>query len=114
MHLTIQTFGFDHGKLLSGYKYIADVRNVSASGINVRMTGKDKSVSDTILAKAAAKTWLRKMENSWTPNLEDGDKVGIGCSHGVHRSVAIAYAYADWLKSKGWTVTVSNRDINKG
>ena len=114
MKITILTFGYDHGAPLSKYKYIADVRNVSADGINVRMTGKDKSVSDTILAKPAAKTWLSKMKNEWTPNLKDGDKVAIGCSHGIHRSVAIAYAYAEFLRAKGWTVTVSNRDINKG
>lgn len=111
--VTIQTFGYDYGALEGDYKFKADVRNVPGNGIDRKKTGMDKENAATIMARPQAKAWLKKMENTWTPKLEDGDKVAIGCAWGHHRSVAIAQAYAAFLRSKGWKVTIKNRDMMK-
>ena len=113
MHITIQSFGYDYGSVKAGYKFKADVRNVSSDGIDRSTTGETPETARIILAKSAAKAWLNKMKKDWTPELEDGDKVAIGCAWGVHRSVAIANAYASFLRGKGFQVTVRHRDINK-
>jgi UPF0042 nucleotide-binding protein len=36
--------------------------------------------------------------------------IGIGCTGGVHRSVTIAEAVYDFLKSKGHRVNIDHRD----
>jgi len=39
--------------------------------------------------------------------------IGVGCTGGRHRSVAIAAALTEYLKAKGVSATNVNRDINK-
>ena len=38
--------------------------------------------------------------------------IGIGCTGGQHRSVAIAESTGDYLKSKGYRVSVAHRDMS--
>ena len=43
---------------------------------------------------------------------DDGvDRIGVGCTGGQHRSVALAEATGDYLKSKGYRVSVAHRDL---
>ena len=37
--------------------------------------------------------------------------IGVGCTAGQHRSVALAEATGDYLKSKGYRVSVAHRDL---
>ena len=37
--------------------------------------------------------------------------IGVGCTGGQHRSVALAEATGDYLKSKGYRVSVAHRDL---
>lgn len=39
--------------------------------------------------------------------------VGIGCTGGFHRSVAIANELGDRLKQLGYNISVSHRDVNR-
>lgn len=37
----------------------------------------------------------------------------MGCTGGQHRSVALAESTGDYLKSKGYRVSVAHRDLDK-
>jgi len=37
--------------------------------------------------------------------------IGIGCTGGQHRSITIANKLGDFLRAKGYLVTVNHRDI---
>jgi UPF0042 nucleotide-binding protein len=39
--------------------------------------------------------------------------IGIGCTGGKHRSVAVANAIGSWLMGEGYEARVSHRDIAK-
>ena len=39
--------------------------------------------------------------------------IAVGCTGGQHRSVALAEATGDYLKSKGYRVSVAHRDLEK-
>ena len=39
--------------------------------------------------------------------------IGVGCTGGQHRSVALAEATGDYLRSKGYRVSVAHRDLGK-
>lgn len=109
--VTIMTFGYSYGGPGEGFAHVADVRNVAAArGATPDNNGNDPEIKQSIMANSKAKAWLEKMKK-WS--LKDGDKVAIGCSRGHHRSVAIANAYASWLRSQGWTVKMQNRDMTK-
>lgn len=108
--LTIQTFGYDYGDPKGDYKHIADVRNISTTGLDMPRNGLSKRNYETIINKSAAKNWLSKMK-AW--QISDGDRIAIGCSHGFHRAPAMAKLYAEWLRERGWTVNIRHRDISK-
>ena len=38
--------------------------------------------------------------------------IGVGCTGGQHRSVALAESTGDYLKSKGYRVSVAHRDLS--
>ena len=39
--------------------------------------------------------------------------IGIGCTGGQHRSVAITRALADFIKRKGYAATENHRDMTR-
>lgn len=112
MAVTIMTFGYKFGPPGEGFAYVADVRNIPMMGSTAgpNNNGNDPKLHAEIMGKTAAKNWLAKMEK-WS--VSNGDKIAIGCSRGHHRSVALASEYAKFLRSKGFTVSIQNRDIGK-
>ena len=39
--------------------------------------------------------------------------IGIGCTGGQHRSVAVTKALADFIKQKGYSVSENHRDMTR-
>jgi hypothetical protein len=111
--ITIETFGYSFGAAPKGCRFVADVRNIPATGFSQSENGLMASVRARIMKQAQAKKWLATMETKWTPRLKAGDLLGIGCSRGHHRSVTLAYLYEQYLRAHGWKVTLVNRDIHK-
>jgi len=111
--LTIITFGYDVAPAPTGAIWTADVRNVPSNTIEglYDLTGLDRAVQDKILATPQAKSWISKFQSEILPTLQDGDMIAIGCSIGVHRSVAIAQELKRIATDKGFDVTVKNRDL---
>jgi hypothetical protein len=111
--LAIITFGYEVGPAPADCVWTADVRNIPAdvvAGLYDR-TGMDEEVQDKILATPQAQTWIAKFKEDIMPQLQAGDRIAIGCSIGVHRSVAIAQELARIARAAGFDPTVQNRDL---
>lgn len=109
--ITIITYGHKDGPVpdhTNGFD--ADVQNVTDKIINDKH-GFDPEVQTPILDGAEAKVWLATMENEWYPKFTGGETISIGCSKGHNRSIAIMVAFTKFLRAKGWTVTIHNRDF---
>tara|TARA_B100001123_G_scaffold449607_1_gene615642 strand:+ start:750 stop:1619 length:870 start_codon:yes stop_codon:yes gene_type:complete len=82
------------------------------------LTGKDQPVTDFVLRNELAAEFLEKLQDMLgflLPLYEREGKayltIGIGCTGGRHRSVAIVNRVRDLLKSEGREVNVAHRDV---
>lgn len=83
-------------------------------------TGNDEAVKEFVLGDKNCKIFLNKLEEMLLfliPLYKNEGKelleIGIGCTGGKHRSVAIASELANILKEKGVNVSLEHRDILK-
>ncbi len=83
-------------------------------------SGLDKPVGDFVFSMEQSREFFEKLSDllmfllPWYS--EEGKShlvIGIGCTGGRHRSVAVAQALADVLTGKGYSVDCSHRDIDK-
>ncbi len=81
-------------------------------------TGKDARVADYAMANESSQKFLRKLEDMITFLLplyaEEGKQslvVGIRCTGGKHRSVAVAEHLAKFLSQKNYLTSVNHRDL---
>lgn len=122
MHITFMSFGFKHGlpaeldmcfdvRFLRNPHFIDELRP---------LTGKDTPVSDYVLTSKEAKQFLKHVEKLLEfvfPAFQTEGKsymtVGIGCTGGKHRSVAIAEELARRFTRTGAHLRIEHRDIAK-
>ncbi len=84
------------------------------------MTGMDEPVREFIFNFEESKEFFRHltemMEFLLPYYIEEGKRhlvVGVGCTGGRHRSVAVAQALADLLTEKGYPAECIHRDVDK-
>lgn len=122
MDVRMISFGFKYGipmeadlvfdvRFLPNPYYVAELRS---------LTGLDAGVRDYVFAGTAARELLSRLEDLtlWLlPRYEEEGKtdlvIAVGCTGGHHRSVAVAHALADALRSKGCPVAESHRDLGR-
>lgn len=82
------------------------------------LTGKDQRVSDYALACEESQTFLKKLEDMiyfLLPQYAKEGKhalvIGIGCTGGKHRSVAVAEHLGKFLSQKNYLTSVNHRDL---
>lgn len=118
--INIISFGFKYGlpvecdlvfdvRFITNPYYIDELKNLS---------GKDDAVRDFVLNMDTTKEFLNKfidMLEFLLPNYKKEGKsqivIGIGCTGGRHRSVAISEKIYDMLKSKERRVVIEHRDV---
>ena len=83
-------------------------------------TGKESVIQDYVLAPDVSKafmTQLKQMLNTLLPAFKAEGKsylvIGIGCTGGKHRSVAVSELIAAHLSETGWDNSLRHRDIDK-
>lgn len=122
-HVTIQSFGFKHGsprdadlvfdvRFLPNPYWIEELRN---------FRGVDKPVSDYVLSRPGADEFidgvvnlLGSMMDGYKHEGKDFVTVGIGCTGGHHRSVAISEEVGRRLGQRGTVdVSVMHRDLQR-
>ena len=116
------SFGFKHGlpktcdlvfdvRFLNNPYYIDELKH---------LTGNDDSVKEYVLNSEICKDFIKKlwdMLEFLLPHYRNEGKelleIGIGCTGGKHRSVAIANEIARIIKENGYAVFNEHRDILK-
>lgn len=122
-HVTIESFGFKHGsprdadivldvRFLPNPYWVEELRE---------FRGVDKAVSDYVLSQDGAREYVDNFVDLLSSTLggyrhegKDFITVGIGCTGGHHRSVAVAEAVGKRLRQQGQVdVNVIHRDLER-
>ena len=120
LSVSVYSFGFKHGAPLDA-DLVIDVRflpNPFYDPVMRVMTGLDIKVRDYVLYNSDTETFLKR----WTALLDcvmpgyvaEGKQqlaIAVGCTGGQHRSVVLAEATGDYLRSCGYRVSVAHRDL---
>lgn len=126
MSVKVTSFGFKHGPLISG-DLVFDVRFIANPYFVERLrdsTGLDPEVSGFVMAQDGVdsfKSQLVSMIDFLIPRYQAEGKayltIGIGCTGGKHRSVALTEYLHYELTARGHELTKEHRDArywNKG
>lgn len=115
------SFGFKHGiptlcdlvfdvRFLPNPYYVPELKN---------QTGLDAPVREYVLSRKEAEQFMKKLTSMikfLLPHYEKEGKdllvIGIGCTGGRHRSVAITEALKDSLAESGYPAIAMHRDMN--
>jgi len=120
--ISLVSFGFRYGtppsvELLFDMRFLPNPYFES----ELRMlSGRERAVSDFVLQSERGQEFLERLRgfiSYMLPLYDDEGKayltIGIGCTGGRHRSVAITEAVATWLSESGREVNVLHRDVEK-
>lgn len=122
MLVQVQSFGFRNGLPLAA-DLVFDVRFLDNPHFVEELrpkTGLNPAVSDFVLSQSDYQAFLDKLKNLLfflLPRYRNEGKtsltIGIGCTAGRHRSVAVAEDLGPHLLGAGCAVQVNHRDIDK-
>ncbi|MBU5438450.1 RNase adapter RapZ [Tissierella sp. MSJ-40] len=120
LSISVVSFGFKHGMLMDG-DLIFDVRFIPNPYYIQELkdfTGEDSNVKDYVFQWDQTHSFINKLidmlEFLIPYYITEGKTqliIGIGCTGGVHRSVAIANKIGEILKDNGHRTIVSHRDF---
>jgi UPF0042 nucleotide-binding protein len=122
MRVSVSSFGFKHGAPRDA-DLMFDVRFLPNPHWQEELrplTGDDAPVREYVLDNDDTRAFLAKVEDMLSfliPRFRSVGKsyvsIGVGCTGGRHRSVAIANELGRWLESEGVEATVRHRDSSK-
>ncbi len=122
LQISITSFGYKYG-LPESVDIVMDVGFLPNPFYNKELKeldGKNKKVIDYVLCREETREFLNmfeKMLDFLIPNyIAEGKSylgIGIGCTGGKHRSVVISEKIFEYLKLKGYSIKLFNRDISK-
>ena len=122
MSVSVISFGFKYGipieadlvfdvRFLPNPYYIAELRD---------QTGLDDGVRDFVFGYQQTRDFMKHLENLMGFLLplyvEEGKTalvIGVGCTGGHHRSVAVTRALADFILQKGYSAAENHRDMTR-
>ncbi|MGN1369394.1 MAG: RNase adapter RapZ [Aristaeellaceae bacterium] len=120
MRIELCSFGFKRGlprqaDLVYDVRFLPNPFYIKGLGSH---TGLDADVRDFVLKNPITMEFVAKMEDLLLfllPHYQEEGKqhlsIAIGCTGGAHRSVAIAERLGEFLRAKGYQVSVSHRDL---
>lgn len=121
LSVTVYSFGFKHGAP-SDADLVIDVRFLPNPFYDPELkdlTGLDAPVRDYVMLRDETmefkKRWHALLDVVMPGYVSEGKQqlaIGVGCTGGQHRSVALAESTGDYLKSKGYRVSVAHRDLS--
>jgi UPF0042 nucleotide-binding protein len=123
LRVHLVTFGFKYG-VPSEADMVFDLRFLPNPYFEEDLrplSGKDRTIADYVLAKDPGKGFLQRLVDFLQYLLpmyaEEGRyrlTIGIGCTGGRHRSVAVAEAVLDSLRKSDYAVTLEHRHLELG
>ena len=123
MTISTTSFGFKYG-ILANADLVFDVRFLQNPFFIPELSmlsGKDAAVREYVMNQEATQEFIQRTEeflDFLIPKYEKDGKsyltIGIGCTGGQHRSVAIAEHIHNWLEDKlGRTLRLKHRDMKQ-
>ena len=119
--VTVYSFGFKHGAPLDA-DIVIDVRFLPNPYYDPELrhlTGLDPAVRDYVMCRSETeefqKRWRALLDCVMPGYVVEGKQqlaIAVGCTGGQHRSVALAEATGDYLKSRGYRVSIAHRDLS--
>jgi len=120
--VTVASFGFKHGvsvdadivmdvRFLPNPYYLPTLRDLTGLDDEVRKFVLEREETAEFLSR-----WFSLLEMLLPGYVMEGKAhlvIALGCTGGVHRSVALAEKTAKFLTDAGYSVAVSHRDIDK-
>ena len=124
MTVNVMSFGFKYGLPMEA-DLVFDVRFLPNPYYMDELrpqTGLDQGVEDYVLQSRQAQGYLPRLQELLAYSMplyaEEGKTalvIAVGCTGGRHRSVAVAHALAEFLRSRcGCVVTENHRDMARG
>ena len=120
LSITVYSFGFKNGSPVDA-DVVIDVRFLPNPYWDPEMrpmSGLDAPVHDFVMARNQTKEFLDKwfdLLSTLVPGYVNEGKqhlaIAVGCTGGQHRSVTIAEATGEFLKSQGYRVSIAHRDL---
>lgn len=120
--INLVSFGFRYGTPDS-VELLFDVRFLPNPYFEESLrsgSGQDARVAEYVLENERAESFLERLDqfvDYLLPLYDDEGKayvtIGVGCTGGRHRSVAIAEAMCDRLRERGREVSVTHRDVER-
>ena len=121
--VSVTSFGFKYGLPMEA-DLVLDVRfmpNPFYIDELRHQTGLDTPVADYVFSFPQTGSFMKKLEDllSFTLPLyaEEGKTslfIGVGCTGGHHRSVAVTHALAEYIRGLGYQTAENHRDISRG
>lgn len=120
LRIEVMSFGFKRGlprqaDLVFDVRFLPNPFYIEGLG---GQTGLDEDVRRFVMEDAVTKEFMTKITDMLAfliPHYQEEGKhrlmIGIGCTGGQHRSVAITEAIADALRSMNYEVSASHRDL---
>ena len=120
--VSVTSFGFKYGlpmeadlvfdvRFMPNPFYMEDLRH---------QTGLDKPVADYVFGFPQTGDYMKRLQDLLAFSLpmyaEEGKTslfIGIGCTGGHHRSVAVTHALAEYIRSLGYQTLENHRDIQR-
>lgn len=122
LSVTVASFGFKYGLPLEA-DLVFDVRfmpNPFYIDELRHQTGLDTPVSDYVFSFPQTGSFMKRLEDLLALTLplyaEEGKTtlfIGVGCTGGHHRSVAVAHALTEFIRQQGYQVQETHRDISR-
>jgi UPF0042 nucleotide-binding protein len=120
--VNVVSFGYRHGTP-AAVELLFDVRFLPNPYFEESLrsgTGLDRGVADYVLKSEGGREFFGRLENFvgyLLPLYDEEGKayvtIGVGCTGGRHRSVAIAESFANRLRAGDREVNVSHRDVER-
>ncbi|MDO5441005.1 MAG: RNase adapter RapZ [Bacillota bacterium] len=118
--ITVESFGYKHGILVDA-DWVLDARflpNPFYVPSLKKLTGKNKKVKDYVFKSIEARDFVARVTGivadiipSYVREGKYNLVIGVGCTGGQHRSVAIAIELANNFKAMGKNVVLIHRDL---
>ena len=119
-HVNVVSFGFKNGAVLDA-DLLFDVRflpNPHYVPDLQSLTGEDPQVDAYVMKWDTTQQFYRRLTGLigfLLPHYVAEGKslltIAIGCTGGKHRSVCLARRLADWIRDRGYSVSVEHRDL---
>lgn len=122
MQVVVTSFGFKHG-ILRTADLLFDVRFLPNPYYVPQLrsrNGLDEDVRSYVFSNGQAGELVERLEGlldfllpSYVEEGKSSLVIGIGCTGGHHRSVAVAHALAAYIAERGYTVAEDHRDLTR-